>query len=216
MVSAFHRSPFLMADLSHIPEELRSLAVPVERLTPDLNNAVDHDERNLDVIRESMKRFGQDQLLVVQKQGMIVRKGNGRLTCAKELGWTHVAVLVVDESDVDAAARALADNRSSELNRWNFSRLSEQLAALKLDDWDLDELGWGESDLDKIAPAKPPDEFPECDEDIETEHVCPKCGYQYSGGETRVVGEGAVENVSGHLVQEQGGGATALNPPARL
>ena len=28
----------------------------------------------------------------------------------------------------------------------------------------------------------PPDDFKEYDEDIETEHVCPKCGYRWSGG----------------------------------
>jgi hypothetical protein len=27
----------------------------------------------------------------------------------------------------------------------------------------------------------PPEEFPEFDEDIETEHKCPKCGYEWSG-----------------------------------
>jgi rubrerythrin len=29
-----------------------------------------------------------------------------------------------------------------------------------------------------------PSDFPEVDENIETQHVCPKCGYRFSGGET--------------------------------
>ena len=33
----------------------------------------------------------------------------------------------------------------------------------------------------------PPDDFKEYDEDIETEHVCPKCGYRWSGGVELVV-----------------------------
>jgi hypothetical protein len=28
----------------------------------------------------------------------------------------------------------------------------------------------------------PPDDFKEVDENIETEHECPKCGYKWSGG----------------------------------
>lgn len=32
------------------------------------------------------------------------------------------------------------------------------------------------------APA-PPDDFPAYDESIPTEHTCPKCGFQWSGGE---------------------------------
>jgi hypothetical protein len=52
---------------------------------------------------------------VVQRQGMIVRAGNGRVLAARELGWTHLACVVVDESEVEATAFAIADNRSAEL-----------------------------------------------------------------------------------------------------
>jgi hypothetical protein len=52
-----------------------------------------------------------DKPLVVQKQGMIVRKDNGRLMAAKRLGWERIAAL--DEDDVAAAARAIADNRAA-------------------------------------------------------------------------------------------------------
>jgi nucleotide-binding universal stress UspA family protein len=34
-----------------------------------------------------------------------------------------------------------------------------------------------------IVPTEPPTDFAEVDENIETEHTCPKCGYQWSGGE---------------------------------
>jgi rubrerythrin len=40
----------------------------------------------------------------------------------------------------------------------------------------LDDLGSPEG-----TPTEPPDEFPEYDESIETEHKCPKCGYVWSG-----------------------------------
>ena len=35
-----------------------------------------------------------------------------------------------------------------------------------------------EQEAEEVAP---PDDFKEYDEDIETEHVCPKCGYRWSG-----------------------------------
>ena len=31
----------------------------------------------------------------------------------------------------------------------------------------------------------PPADFPTVDEDIEVDHICPSCGYAFSGGETR-------------------------------
>lgn len=115
----------------HIHPSLRHLAVPIAELNPDPNNACTHGDANREAIRESMRQFGQDQLLVVQKAGMIVRKGNGRLQSAKELGWTHVAVLIVDEGDLDAAARAIADNRTSELSKWDNRVLPKLLKAIE-------------------------------------------------------------------------------------
>src|SRR6185369_10855580 len=99
----------------HIAPPLRSLALPIASLNLDPANARTHDEANLAAIKGSLSRFGQRLPLVVQQQGMIVRAGNGRLMAAKELGWTHVAAVVVDESEVEATAYAIADNRSGEL-----------------------------------------------------------------------------------------------------
>ena len=93
-------------DLSHIAEPLRRLAVPCSSLHLDPDNARLHPEENIEAIRKSLAEFGQDQPLVVQKQGRIVRKGNDRLKAARELGWKWIAALVVDEGDVRAAARA--------------------------------------------------------------------------------------------------------------
>ena len=51
---------------------------------------------------------------------------------------------------------------------------------------DMDLTGFDMEALEELMkPPKQPDapeEFPEVDENIETEHQCPKCGYQWSGG----------------------------------
>ncbi len=88
------------SSLAHIAEPVRHLAVSIETLTLDPANARKHDQRNLDAIAGSLKRFGQRFPIVVQRQGMVVRAGNGRLIAAKAMGWTHIAALVVDESEV--------------------------------------------------------------------------------------------------------------------
>ena len=36
--------------------------------------------------------------------------------------------------------------------------------------------------LRSLNEAVAPGEFPSVDENIETEHACPKCGYRWSGG----------------------------------
>jgi len=152
------------AHLSHIATPLRALAVPISSLNLDPSNARKHDERNLAAIKGSLARFGQRLPLVVQKQGLIVRAGNGRLLAAKELGWTHVAAVVVDESEVEATAFAIADNQIASLAEWDDEALAKLLQALPADLFEF--TGFNSDDLgellDKLAPEGViEDEIPE-------------------------------------------------------
>jgi ParB/RepB/Spo0J family partition protein len=121
-------------DLSHIAAPLRHLAVPLESLTPDPDNARRHPEDNIDAIMRSLAEFGQDQPLVVREEGRVVIKGNGRWEAARALGWTHVAAVLVSESEVRAAARALADNRSGELAEWDDAVLARVIERVRASD----------------------------------------------------------------------------------
>src|SRR5689334_9508077 len=111
--------------LDHIAAPLRALALPLDSLTLDPANARTHDEKNLAAIKGSLKRFGQRLPLVVQRQGMIVRAGNGRVMAGRSMGWSHMACVVVDESEVEATAFAIADNRSAELAEWDDEALAK-------------------------------------------------------------------------------------------
>lgn len=110
---------------------LHPLAVPVGDLILDPDNARFHPQDNIDAIKASLTRFGQDQPLVVQKGTRVVRKGNGRLQAARELGWSHVAVVFVEEDSIDAAARAIADNRTAELAKWDNRVLSAVIGRIQ-------------------------------------------------------------------------------------
>lgn len=140
------------ADLEHIVAPLRDLAVPCADLVIDPNNARLHDERNLDAIASSLKRFGQRLPIVVQQTGMVVRAGNGRLLAAREMGWQHIAAVVTDDADEMAAAFALADNRSAELAAWDEKVLAEALIYLR-DSGDVTpmDLGWDAEEVEKIT-----------------------------------------------------------------
>lgn len=114
-------------NLDHIHESLRHMAVPIADLTYDPKNARKHDRRNLDAIKSSLEKFGFRQPIVVQRQGMVIRAGNGRTTVSEELGWTHVPAIVVDEAEADAIAYAIADNRTAELAEWDWENLTDIL-----------------------------------------------------------------------------------------
>lgn len=172
-------------NLDYIVEQLRPLAVPIETLSLDPENARIHPERNLDEIRKSLQRFGQRLPIVVQAAGMIVRAGNGRLTVARELGWTHIAAVVCDDDAGVAKAFALMDNRSAELAEWNQEQLTLLISSLSYDSKLLDVTGFNSDELKQLldppTPEHPPEEFREVDMNVETQYSCPKCSYKWSG-----------------------------------
>lgn len=137
--------------LGHIAEQLQGLAIEINLLNPDPDNTVTHDSKSIAAIQRSLERFGQDQPLVVQEEGMIVRKGNGRLAAARELGWTHMAAVVVAEGNLAAVARSIADNRSGEFRNWDYTKLVELLKTLKAGGQDTEATGWNSSQIEKLV-----------------------------------------------------------------
>lgn len=103
--------------IHNIIPALLPFAMPIDELNPDLDNTVEHTPDQIGDIGRAMARHGQDQPLVVQRDGMIIRKGNGRYEAAIGLTWTHIAAIVVDESNVDAVARAISDNKVADARR---------------------------------------------------------------------------------------------------
>lgn len=103
--------------------------VPIDSLTPDPANVRRHPDNNLEAIKASLKRFGQQKPIVVDSAD-IIRAGNGTWAAAKALGWQRIWVIKTALSGGDAVAYAIADNRTAELAQWDSPALADQLAAL--------------------------------------------------------------------------------------
>jgi DNA modification methylase len=112
-----------MDDLSYIAEGLRSLAVPIDSLHIDPANA--RTNHALDRIAASLKAYGQRKPIIANKlQDGKIEAGNGTWLAAKErLGWSHIAVVFVEDDPATAAAYGIADNRLSELSQWDLDAL---------------------------------------------------------------------------------------------
>jgi len=132
----------------NVVEDLLPYLTPVEDLTPDPANVRLHPERNLRAIAASLRRFGQRKPIVVNANGTI-EAGNGTLEAARDLGWTHVAAVRVEDDSATAVAYAIADNRTAELAHWNYADLGRQLDALK-SDIPIDDLGFTTDELDAL------------------------------------------------------------------
>jgi hypothetical protein len=123
--------------------------VPVDSLSADPANARKHPERNLETIIASLRRFGQQKPIVVDRNG-IVRAGNGTLEAARRLGWDTVAVVETELNGVEATAYAIADNRTAELAEWDDDVLAATLNSLALEDGLLDAAGFDEDELESL------------------------------------------------------------------
>jgi ParB-like chromosome segregation protein Spo0J len=118
--------------------------LPITSISPDPANARKHPDRNLDQIKASLRRFGQQKPIVIDANN-VVRAGNGTLAAAKALGWKTIAAVRSDLVKSELTAYAIADNRSAELAEWDAEILSITLA-----DPAIGDVGFSPSEIDKM------------------------------------------------------------------
>lgn len=128
---------------------------PIEKLKPYKNNVKIHDDKQVEKIAESIRRFGWDQPIVVDGDGVII-KGHGRTLAAKKLGLAFVPVVVrSDLTPEEANASRISDNRVA-MGDLDTEGLRKELESLNFDlkgIFDLKELEFLERDLTEINPA---------------------------------------------------------------
>lgn len=142
-------------DLSYIAPDLRPLAVPVGSLTLDPENVRLHSERNLQAIMTSYARFGQRKPIVVNRttgQG-ITEDGNGQLLSAIRLGWSHIAVVWVEDDEDTARAYAIAANQTGLSSSWDYQGLASHIQALTANGFDVSTLGFSDFELEPLLQA---------------------------------------------------------------
>ena len=145
-------------------------------LIPYENNAKIHSPEQVERIANSIREFGFQQPIVVDKDNVVII-GHGRLFAAKELMLDTVPVVkAYGLNDDQVKALRLADNKLNE-SPYDFGKLEAELAELSIDGFDMEKFGFtdpGSADLGS------PDEFREYDEKTETAHKCPRCGYEWN------------------------------------
>lgn len=157
-------------------------------LIPYARNARTHSPSQVAGIAGSIREFGFNNPVLIDKDNGIIA-GHGRVLAAQQLGLATVPCLRLGHlTKTQRKAYILADNRLAELAGWDTEMLALEIADLRLDDVDLELLGFDEDGLRDLLgvadsdTAIPPNEFQEMDENIDTDHECPKCGYRWSGG----------------------------------
>lgn len=101
----------------------------IDEIRPYENNPRVNDGA-VGAVAESIREFGFQQPIVVDRDGVIIA-GHTRYKAAKKLGLTEVPVVVAGNlTDEQVRAYRLADNKTGELAEWDFSALEEELAGI--------------------------------------------------------------------------------------
>ena len=154
---------------------MKTRKMKIEELLHDPANVRKHDKRNIESIKASLQRFGQQKPIVVDGKGIVVA-GNGTLSAARELGWKDISVVETKLEGTDATAYAVADNRTAELAVWDEDALAQTLASLQVDD-SIDEIvtGFSEQEIKDLIDSSvglddiEEDEVPELPEEAITQ-----------------------------------------------
>src|SRR5215472_14229900 len=123
----------------------------IDTLKPDPTNPRRHSKKQLQQIAESIRAFGFNVPILVDRDGNVIA-GHGRLLACRELGVTEVATLRLDHlTPAQIRAFMIADNKLTEIATWDDRLLAEQLRDLSLSglDFDIEVTGFemGEIDL---------------------------------------------------------------------
>ena len=126
----------------------------IEKITPYARNP--RKNQDIDKVASSIKEFGFQQPIVLDKENIII-VGHTRFLAAKKLGMKQVPCIIADKlSDQQVKAYRIADNRVAEESKWDNELLNLELIDLQKDNIDLENLGFEQEELNKIFNEKDP------------------------------------------------------------
>lgn len=138
-------------------------SMKISEVKPYPNNPRNNDD-GVEAVANSIKEFGWQQPIVVDKDNVII-VGHTRYKAAKKLGMDKVPVVVASNlSDEQVQAYRLADNKTGELTDWDMGLLDDELgdiADIDMSDFgfdldlDDDEVEVQEDDFDDEIPEEP-------------------------------------------------------------
>lgn len=156
---------------------------PLDRIVPYEHNPRTHPPAQIDLLARLLQRWGADQPIVVDEDGVIL-KGHGRLLAARKAGMkTFPVAQRVGLAEDDKTAMRIADNQVALLSGWDTDLIGFEIKRLERSKFDVALLGFGDKELVQFTtqPGPPAGGFQVLGEDIPVEHECPKCKYRWSG-----------------------------------
>ena len=119
----------------------------INTLKPYEKNARTHSKKQVNLIAESIKNFGFNVPILIDKDGSIMA-GHGRLAAANQLGLAEVPCIEIGHlTPAQRRAFILADNRIALDAGWNADLLKGELDFLRGEGMDLGLTGFNQSEI---------------------------------------------------------------------
>lgn len=163
---------------------------PLDWIKPYWRNPRRVPEEAVNAIVESVQRFGYQQPVVVDGEGIIII-GHTRYAALRKIGVIEAPVIIVTHLPADKVKQLrVIDNRVAEFTSWDLDALSAELSgfdeSLRLAYFP--DMAWEDVGVDRVAETAPIDTDPSMSWDnvkSEVEFVCPDCFHQFSVNVTR-------------------------------
>ena len=130
--------------------EMRIESLNIQDLEHDAKNAREHSHHNIEAIKESLRRWGQQKPIVIGQDNVVVA-GNGTLAAARELGWKQIQTVRTDLNEAEKLGYAIADNRTAELADWDEVQLAATLQDIAQED--IESTGFSVDDLNSLVSS---------------------------------------------------------------
>jgi len=130
--------------------------IAIKSLIPYVNNAKQHPEDQVDKIASSIKHFGFNQPLVIDKNNEVI-VGHGRLEAAKKLSMEQVPCIRAERlTEAQIKAYRLADNRTAE-SAWDWDLVKVELEELQGLDFDIGVVGFDDEEVQGLLAEATPE-----------------------------------------------------------
>lgn len=196
-------------------KEMQYYLANVSDLIPYIRNARTHSESQVAQIAASIKEFGFLSPILIAEDNTILA-GHGRLAAARKLGLKQVPCVKESHlTETQRRAYIIADNKLSLNAGWDEDMLAIELSELQGADFDLDLLGFDESELAGIFEEDK--EVKDDDFDVEKELEKPtfsKTGDIWTLGRHRLIcGDSTKEETYRILMEGKKANLVVTDPP---
>lgn len=119
--------------------------IELQKLHPWEDNPRLNDHA-VDAVVESIRSFGFN-VPILCDQNLTIIAGHTRWKAAQKLGLEKVPVIIIEMTDTKRRAFAIADNKTTEIADWDFSKLRDVLEELRSEDIDIRSMGFSDEEL---------------------------------------------------------------------